>query len=53
MTSNQMRLAVADIYAGKTFLQSLIPKTLENHFQWEELANEIQDGFPIDNQRAA
>ena len=50
MTSLQMRLAVSEIHKGKSFEESLLPKTEKNRLMWNELSEEINLGFSIDNQ---
>ena len=50
MTALQMRLAVSEIHQGKTFNESLLPKTEKNREAWNELFEEITQGFSIDNQ---
>ena len=50
MTALQMRLAVSEIHQGKSFDESFLPKTEKNRCAWNELYEEINFGFSIDNQ---
>jgi len=48
MTSTQMRTAIFEIHQGRSFKESTIPKSFNNKVKWDELKEEIEQGFSID-----